>query len=139
VERLEINIPESEFQRLNTLFPPTVKSSTVGNRAVELTKFHFRSIDPLCSFREKVEDCDLEITSNGQVQRIEIKGTAAANVAWSKLKINGTQSHTALLAGMLLYRVIRVYERNPAILVLRYPEDFSMNPEPRWSVKQNEA
>ncbi|WP_419571852.1 hypothetical protein [Rheinheimera sp.] len=139
MERLEINIAEAEFANLNSLYPPTVKSSTVGARALALVKIHFRVTDPTCSFRENVEDCDLEVTSRGNVTRVEVKGTADQDVAWSKLKINGTPSHGALLAGMPLYRVVGVYERNPAILVLRYGIDFTTVPEPRWGVKRAEA
>lgn len=139
MDRLEINIEEYEFSNLNSLYPPTVKSSNVGGRALALMKIHFRSIDPKCSFRENVEDCDLEITSQGKIIRIEVKGTADREVAWSKLKINSTASHRALLAGMPLYRVVGVYERNPAILVMKHGDDFTMVPEPRWSVKRAET
>lgn len=140
MQRIEVSIPEAEYVRLNQRFPPTEKSANVGRRAVELVKLHFKALDARSTFREQVDGCDLEVTgSTGEVQRLEVKGTASTNLAWSRLKVSGTPSHAALLGGMPLYRVTSVYGSKPVIFVMRFPADFRLDPEPRWTVKPKAA
>ncbi len=135
MEFIEIKLTEQEFSRLNSIYPATVKSSTVGKRAEELVKFYFRSIDPECKFTEPNDGADLLVErKNGNV-KLEIKGTASDSVAWSKLKVSSPDSHKQIQEGLPVYRVISVYDRNPKILVLRYGEDFILEPEPRWAVR----
>src|SRR5437762_7559142 len=110
---IDLAIPESEFARLNALYPPTIKSSTVGRRAIELVQFHFRTQDPACKFLEPGNGIDLEVTRGEQVDRIEVKGTADRNIAWMKLKVSGKPCYAHLIAGIELYRVVAVYERDP--------------------------
>jgi len=80
--RIGLDLPEAEFQRLNTLYPANRKSSTLGARAIELVKFHFRGLDPQCRFRVPDDGTDLEIIQGGSSQRIEVKGTADSDIAW---------------------------------------------------------
>jgi hypothetical protein len=137
MERIQLLLARADHEDLNARFPATSKSSNVGDRAIELAKIYFRSLDSACTFREQVNDCDLEITfSGGETKHIEVKGTASLDLAWSKLKVSGTPSYLALIAGMPLFRVTRVYEQTPVIFVMAYPDDFQMEPEPRWRVKQ---
>lgn len=132
---IQINLPEAEFQRLNALYPPTVKSSNVGDRAIELVKFHFRTLDPKCQFREPNDGTDLEVLSGTSSERIEVKGTADSDIAWTKLKVSGNASYQQLLNDTPLYRVVSVYDRAPCIHILKHSEDFEMSAEARWAVK----
>ena len=132
---IDLNLPETEFERLNALYPPTVKSFNVGERAIELVKFHFRARDSNCEFRVPNDGTDLEVVSEAGSERIEVKGTADSGIAWSKLKVSGNLSHACLHADAPLYRVVGVYDRAPRIHVLKHSEDFEMIPEARWAVK----
>jgi hypothetical protein len=135
MERIPLNVTEEEFLRLNQLYPPTVKSSTVGERAIELVQLHFRSKDPKCAFSTPTDGSDLEIKSNNTAQYIEVKGTADTEIAWAKLKVSGQPSYNLLSQGLPLYRVCGVYNRDPVIFILSHGKDFEMVPEPRWSVR----
>lgn len=132
---IQIQLPEAEFQRLNAVYPPTVKSANVGDRAIEIVQFHFRAEDPQCQFRKPTDGTDLEICTAGNSVRIEVKGTAASNLAWGKLKVSGGPSYQQLLNDVPLYRVVAVYDRTPRIYVLKHSQDFEMIPEPRWRMK----
>ena len=81
---------------------------------------------------------DLMIIVNGQtVKRIEVKGTVAKDLAWSQLKVSSQRSHDALKNGdASIYRVVDVEGANPRIFELAYGRDFTLEPEPRWAVKQ---
>lgn len=139
MQTIDLSLPETEFQRLNGLYPATVKSSTIGERAVELVKFYFRTLDPQCQFSGPTEGIDLHIVGTQFRERVEIKGTADADIAWGKLKVSGGPCHQHLLEELPLYRVVGVYDRKPRIFVLKYSEDFEMIPEARWALKPRQA
>lgn len=139
MKELAINLTETEFERLNALYPPTAKSSNVGDRAEELVRFYFRSLNPECTFEKATDGADLRINDGPQSFEIEVKGTAKNNVAWGQLKVSGNPSHIRLSNGLPLYRVVSVYDRAPRILVLIHDEDFTMEPEARWAVKNRNA
>lgn len=133
---IEIDLPEAEFVRLNSLFPPTVKSSNVGERAVELVKLHFRSRHAGCAFTKNRDGYDLQVKWDGGEEKIEIKGTADEKIAFGKLKVSGRRSYDLLLKGTPIYRVVSVYSRSLSMYVIRHGEDFEMNEEPRWTIKR---
>jgi hypothetical protein len=135
-----IQLTDAEYTRLNSLFAGKGKSSHVGARAMEILRMHFLRLDPATTFRTEVGDADLEITnSTGEVLRIEVKGTADPGIAWGKLKVSGTPSHTALVAGMPVYRVCGVEGKQVQVFVMKFPEDFTLTPEPRWRMSPNAA
>lgn len=134
MERIELNVNDDEFAKLNKHYPKNGKSSDIAKRAIELVKLYFRSKYPNCDFSIPTDGSDLEITFANTTQRIEVKGTAATDIAWAKLKVSGEPSYKLLLNGLLLYRVCGVYKRNYTIFVLQYGSDFKMKPEPRWSI-----
>ena len=135
MEKIQLNVPENEFQGLNQLYPPSLKSFNIGERAIELVKFYFRGKDPSCSFSIPTDGSDLEMKCRNSTERIEVKGTADTEIAWTKLKVSGEPSHKLLLEGLALYRVCGVYNRDPVIFIMHYSSDFEMVPEPRWSVR----
>lgn len=136
MQDFEIILDEKEFNRLNSLYPQTGKSSDVGKRAEELILYYFRQLHPECQFSYPKDGADLLVTWTGGSEKIEIKGTADSNIAWSKLKVSGKDSHDLLERGLPMYRVTSIYERNPRIFILIHGEDFLMEPEPRWLVRK---
>ena len=84
---------------------------------------------------------DLRVSIEGQaVKRIEVKGTASKDLAWSQLKVSSQKSHDALESGeATMFRVVEVDSTRPRIYVLTYGRDFTLEPEPRWAVKQVRA
>lgn len=136
MKRIPLDISDQEFTRLNLLYQQTGKSSTVGGRALELVRFYFRSQDATCEIIVPGNGCDIEVRINRTTHRIEVKGTADINIAWSKLKVSGKPSYDALVSGMPLYRVTGVYERKPVLFILTYANDFDIQPEARWSLRQ---
>ena len=95
-----------------------------------------------CGEHAEIEDdrngADLRISVDGKtVKRIEVKGTASNDLAWSQLKVSSQKSHDALKSGdAWMYRVVDVDGTHPRIYILTYGRDFKLEPEPRWAVKQ---
>ncbi len=88
--------------------------------------------------KEGQDGVDLRFSLNGQdEQRIEVQGTVSKDIAWSQLKVSSQKSHDALESGeATMYRVVNVDGLQPSIYVLKYDQDFSLEPEPRWAVRQ---
>jgi hypothetical protein len=135
MEIIDIELPEEEFERLNSEYPFTMQSAKVGQRSVEIVKWHFKTIDPNCNFDNSQTDVDLRVTSKTNIYDIEIKGTADEDIAWMKLKVSGKRSYQKLKNGMPIYRVCNVYSKKPRIFILNYNDDFEMMPEDRWSIR----
>jgi len=135
MEIIDIELPEEEFERLNSAYPFTMQSAKVGQRSVEIVKWHFKTIDPTCNFDNGQTDVDLRVTSKANIYDIEIKGTADEDIAWMKLKVSGKRSYQKLKNGMPIYRVCNVYSKKPRIFILNYNGDFEMIPEDRWSIR----
>ena len=87
---------------------------------------------------EDRDGADLRFTiDEEETQRIEVKGTASSDIAWPQLKVSSQKSHDALESGeATMYRVVDVDSTQPRIYVLTYGRDFTLEPEPRWAVKQ---
>ena len=135
METFDIELPEEEFERLNSAYPFDMQSAKVGQRSVEIVKWHFKTIDPNCKFDNTQTDIDLRVTIKEKLFEIEIKGTADKDIAWMKLKVSGKRSYEKLKNGMPIYRVCNVYNKKPCIFVLHYNDDFEMIPEDRWSIR----
>ena len=86
---------------------------------------------------EDGDGADLRVTIDGKTERIEVKGTKDSDIAWQKLKVSSKKSHDALVSGdATIYRVVDVDSPNPRVHILIHGEDFTLEPEPRWAVKQ---
>ncbi len=86
---------------------------------------------------EDGDGVDLRVTIDGKTERIEVKGTKDSDIAWQKLKVSSKKSHDALVSGdASIYRVVDVDSADPRVHILIYGEDFTLEPEPRWSVKR---
>ena len=86
---------------------------------------------------EDLDGVDLRVTADGRTERIVVKGTAGSTMEWEKLKVSSPNSHDALVRGdALIYRVVDVHGADPIVYMLIHGEDFTLEPEPRWAVKQ---
>ena len=86
---------------------------------------------------EDGDGVDLRVTADGRTERILVKGTAGSTMEWEKLKVSSPKSHDALVRGdALIYRVVDVHGADPIVYMLIHGEDFTLEPEPRWAVKQ---
>lgn len=138
MQQFTIQLTDTEYARLNSAFGNFGKSSHISARAVEILQIHFLRQDPATTFRMQIDDADLEITCpSGGVRRIEVKGTADPGIAWAKLKVSGTPSYNALIAGMPIYRVCGVEDQSVQVFVMKYPDDFKLTLEPRWRLSPN--
>ncbi|MDE2822062.1 MAG: hypothetical protein OXK79_00980 [Chloroflexota bacterium] len=108
-------------------------------KALYIVEKHIRSEHgERVEIEEDRDGADLRISVGGQtVKRIEVKGTRSQDLAWQKLKVSSQKSHDALKSGDVeMYRVVDVDGEHPSIYVLMYGHDFTLEPEPRWAVKQ---
>ena len=86
---------------------------------------------------EDRDGVDLRVTIDGKTERIEVKGIKGSDFAWQKLKVSSKKSHDAIVSGdATIYRVVDVDSADPRVHILIYGEDFTLEPEPRWAVKQ---
>ena len=87
---------------------------------------------------EDGDGVDLRVTADdGRTERILVEGTAGSTMEWEKLKVSSPNSHDALVRGdALIYRVVDVHGADPIVYMLIHGEDFTLEPEPRWAVKQ---
>lgn len=86
---------------------------------------------------EDMDGVDLRVTTDSRTERIMVKGTAGSTMEWEKLKVSSPKSHDALVRGdALIYRVVDVHSAAPIVYMLIHGEDFTLEPEPRWAVKQ---
>ena len=108
-------------------------------KALYIVEKHIRSeYGEQVEIEEDQDGADLRILVDGQtVKRVEVKGTGSSDLAWSQLKVSSQKSHDALENGEVeMYRVVDVDGEHPSIYVLMYGRDFTLEPEPRWAVKQ---
>ena len=129
---------EIKAQKLNELldlFPNLGKNSDVGKFAVEVAKLFILSINPNTTFNIK-RGVDLSIMLNGIEEDFEIKGTAANDIGWNKLKVSSQFCYDNLINGMNIIRVTNIGQTNMRIYYLIHEEDFELVPEARWTIKK---
>lgn len=125
-----------EFNRLQKQFPNKGKNGDISKITVEIVKLYFQSISEGVIFKKAKAGGDIVVEIDGKETEYEIKGTEDPDLAFSKLKVSSTQSHDALIKGMILIRVTNVRQRKVTLHFLKYGTDFTLHNEPRWSVKQ---
>jgi len=136
MKRIEILLNESDFSLLNERYPKQGKSSVIGQHAESILKIYFKKERPRCTFETTKSGSDLKIVCNSKSFEIEIKGTAARNIAWNKLKVSSQKSHDRIVKGLPVYRVTDVFSKQPVLYILEYGIDFKLDKEPRWSFKK---
>ena len=133
---ININLTDTEFAELNGSHPKSTKNADIGARALEVVRVYGKK----SQWKEiQSRRCGVDLAfvdSTGQTIEMEVKGTAASEIQWAKLRVSGEPCYTNLVRGMPLYRVSSVYDKNPMIHILQYGEDFTMDTEPRWRIKR---
>lgn len=131
---VEFELSQEELESLLNEYPNLGKNSHVGNLAVRIVELYFLSINPAATFAIGTDGADIEVHSKGESMRYEIKGTAAATISWSKLKVSSQQSYNSLVSGMELIRVTNIGNAKMKIHFLKFGVDFKLTPEARWAV-----
>ena len=129
---------ESVSIALNDLDLQKMAGLSTERKALHIVEKYIRGeYGEQVEIKEDRDGADLKISVAGQtVKRIEVKGTKSKDIAWSQLKVSSQKSHDALKGGAPMYRVVDVDGTQPRIYVLTYGRDFTLEPEPRWAVKQ---
>jgi hypothetical protein len=137
MDTFQVRLRPDEFANLNERFPVSEGSNQIGGRAVEVVKTHFRRKHPGCQFVAAARGADLAVLLDGAVRKqFEVKGTAAPDIAWQKLKVSSKASYDLLASGKAsVLRVTNVYSEEPIVFELRCGQDFRLEPEARWCVK----
>lgn len=142
MEQELFELSDLEFEQLNTEYPRGKGSGQIGKRSEAIIKYYFRRNYLGCEFRNPSNGADLEVVFSPDRPSLflEVKGTEDSNIAWQKLKVSSTHSWRMLVEEKVpLYRVTNVFEKIPEIYVLKYGEDFDLEPEPRWSIKRKSS
>ncbi len=132
-------LSDQEYAQLNSEYPRGKGSGLIGSRAEAIIKLYFRRGHSDCEFRKPGNGADLEVIllPNTPSIFLEIKGTEDSNIAFQKLKVSSAHSYRMLVDEKIpLYRVTSVFEKKLEVYILKYGEDFELEPEPRWSVKR---
>ena len=136
MQTIHITLTDAEFNALNASHPVSKKNADIGARAVEVVRLHAKK-SQWTENQTKRPGVDLAFTdSQRQTIEMEVKGTAESGIQWGKLGVSGKPCFDNLTKGMPLYRVSSVYDKNPTLYVLKCGVDFTMDPEPRWKIKQ---
>jgi hypothetical protein len=133
---ISYQLSNNDFIRLQELYPNKGKNGDIAKIAVEIVKLYFKSINSNAVFKKAQVGGDILVSLDGVEIEYEIKGTEDNNLAFSKLKVSSLKSHDALVAGIELIRVTNIRKPNVILHFLKFGEDFTLHPEPRWSVKQ---
>ncbi|MFC3881044.1 hypothetical protein ACFOSV_12695 [Algoriphagus namhaensis] len=118
-------------------YPNLGKNSHVGQLGILMVKEFFKRKYPGCKFEVNSSKIDLKvILLNGEIKKYEVKSTVDSGLAWSKLKVSSTHCYNALQEGMPLVRITKIGEIEMDIYFLICGIDFTLIPEPRYSVKK---
>src|SRR5689334_21844892 len=122
MESFRVKLTPEELATLNERFPVSQGSNQIGGRAIQIVRFHFRRTDPTCEFVAPVAGADLAVILHGeQAKQFEVKGTAAAGIAWQQLKVSSKASHALLTSGgASVLRVTSVYGSEPVVFELHF-------------------
>lgn len=139
MEHYDVTLTDEEYDRLNSAYPKSDGSGLIGRRAEEIVKIYFRRLEAQCKFVDAPPGADLSVMlSEGSAPlSIEIKGTAASDLAWPQLKVSSQRSWELLTTQDIpVYRICSVFGKVPSIYVLRHGRDFVLVPEARWAFKR---
>jgi hypothetical protein len=125
---INIDLTESEWQEVE-------KEDRTETKALAIVKIYFRRQDTDVTFVPPGPGADLGVLLPEKSQLdIEVKGTEAQRITWSQIKVSSQQSYDRLSQGMPLYRITSIGQKRVSVYILYHGRDFSMKPEPRWSV-----
>jgi hypothetical protein len=135
MQEIPFTVLPAKFKELNRKYPKNVEK-----RAEEIISDYLLNEFENSSIEQagKEVGADLILSVDGKPdQLIEVKGTADQTLAWSKLKVSSQKSHDRLVEEKVpIFRVTAVFERQVCIYVMKWGEDFLLEPEDRWAVKK---
>ncbi len=132
-----ITLTDEEFEAMNTSNPASKKNADIGARAIAILRLYAvkNNWTEVHSRRAGV-DLTFITTVEGEKLEMEVKGTADKGIQWQKLGVSGKPCFENLTKGMPLYRVSSVFAQTPTIFILKCGDDFIMDTELRWKIKQ---
>lgn len=133
---VNFKLSNEQLDELSNKFPNIGKNSHVGKLAVEIAKLYFNQKYSNPKFIENVNGVDLSVEADNIQEDFEIKGTSDSNIAFNKLKVSSQTCHDKLVDGQTLLRICNIGKQEVILHFMKYNEDFTMIPEPRWSVKK---
>lgn len=131
----EFELTPEQLKNFLERFPNLGKNSDVGKFAVEAAKLFLLSLNQNTIFVFK-RGIDLSASINGIEEDFEIKGTAANDISWNKLKVSSQFCHDNLVNGMNIIRVTNIGNIKMIIYYLKHNEDFQLIPELRWTIRK---
>jgi hypothetical protein len=136
MKTVNYKLTTKQIDKLHLSKPNFGKNADVGKIAVEIAKLYFEREYNSPSFIENNNGVDLTVSWGAMVEEYEIKGTVDPYIAFSKLKVSSQRVHDKLMNGLTLLRVCNIGKKEIVLHFMKYNEDFTMIPEPRWSVKK---
>jgi len=129
-------LSDEQLSVLTTRYPNRGKNSDIGKLAVEIVKLYFLSINIDTEFeiggRNKPDIC---VILEDSISEYEVKGTESVDVSFNLLRVSSRFCYERLIKGMEMIRVTGIGRRQVGLHFLKYGEDFTMIPEPRWTVR----
>lgn len=129
-------LTDKQLDELRIKYPNLGKNSHVGKLAVEIAKLYFKEKYSNTKFIENENGVDLSVLYDTLQEDFEIKGTVDPNIAFNKLKVSSVHCYDKLVDGQTLLRICNIGKQEVQLYFMKYNEDFTMIPEPRWSVKK---
>lgn len=133
---ISFEISEIDFLMLQEKYHRIGKNNMIGELAVEIAKIYLKSIYPNAMIYKGKKGVDFVVDDEDNQINYEIKGTESEGIAFDKLRVSSTDSHTALVGGMKLLRVSNVRKRIVNLYFLEHGVHFELVEEPRWRVKK---
>lgn len=129
-----LTLTDVQFARLQRTAPDDGSGSAVDRRAIALAHIYLSRRHKGCERIPTPAGADLAVRHDGQAFTYEVKGTRGAHIAPQKLKVSSLQCYNSLVAGAPILRITGVFERTPTIHIMEHGRDFTLRPEPRWSL-----
>jgi hypothetical protein len=129
-----LTLSDEEFSELQRSTPDNGSGSAVGLRATQLARIYLARLYPCSEGAPVPPGADIALKHREQIISFEIKGTRDTRIAPGQLKVSSLHSYKSLIAGTPVLRITGVFERTPIIYTMLYGTDFTLRPEPRWSV-----
>ena len=131
LDRIKFTISKQDFKRLQKTYHNRGKNSHVGKYGIEVGKLYLRSLGGQ-QIATEIDSVDLQAQLDGNTIKYEVKATADAKIAFSKLKVSSKVNHKMLIQGMEIMRICKIGQQTVDIYFLKYGKDFTLKEEPRW-------
>lgn len=130
----QLTLTDAEFAQLQQSAPDDGSGDSTGKRATALAHIYLARLHPGAETVQIPSGADIALRHHNEVFSYEIKGTRDSHIAPDKLKVSSLDSYNLLVAGAPLLRITAVFQRTPVVHTMLYGADFTLRPEPRWSL-----